>query len=116
MTTARHSPHQPSPLAHTLPNQDPFDSDSDQADSYTVDRMHIHIDMTDSHYLAAAAHHQDNIRSDCLPGTCSSEQPAALAYPSQDLAPYSAVSLPPSCASGSERRPRRPRYQRLERS
>lgn len=66
--------------------------------------MHIHLDMTDSHYLAASTHPQDSIRSECLPGTCSSEQPSALAYPTNDLVPYSAVSFNPlSCAAAVPR-------------
>lgn len=57
--------------------------------------------MTENHYLAASVHHQDNLRADCMPGTCSSEQPALVAYSAQDLTPYTAVSSRPPPTSVS---------------
>jgi hypothetical protein len=69
---------------------------------YPANRMHIHIDMSEAHYLPGVHHHHENMQVDSGLGdnTCSTRPPApTVAYTTPDLSTYSAVRLARRAAS-----------------
>ncbi|KAH6634201.1 hypothetical protein B0J18DRAFT_11502 [Chaetomium sp. MPI-SDFR-AT-0129] len=85
-----------SPMIEDFLDCDQFgtDSDADSSGSFSpqrsLKRLHIHVDMSNAHFLAPRAHHGEQPQIDGLP-ICTSG-PTTAGFPSAELDPYSAVS------------------------
>lgn len=88
-----------SPMIEDFLDCDQFgtDSDADSSGSFSpqrsLKRLHIHVDMSNAHFLAPRAHHGEQPQLDGLP-ICTSG-PTTAGFPSAELDPYSAVGLFP---------------------
>ncbi|KAL2133831.1 hypothetical protein VTI74DRAFT_1597 [Chaetomium olivicolor] len=85
-----------SPLIEDFLDCDQLGSDADVDGSIsassrrTLRRLHIDVGMTSAQYLPPVAHHSEGAPTHGLP-ICSSD-PQTIAFSSQDIGPYSAVS------------------------
>ncbi|EAQ93498.1 hypothetical protein CHGG_01733 [Chaetomium globosum CBS 148.51] len=86
-----------SPMIEDFLDCDQLISDSDGGSSgsssprRSFKRLHIHVDMTNTQYLAPGAHHTEQSRMDGLP-ICTSGPSTSAFSSAADLDPYSAVS------------------------